>query len=564
LPYRTLRGARWIAPPQGNPRRPLAEQILALRGVPETQWPRFLAPSLNQLASPGTMTDLDKGAARIADAIERRETIAIWGDYDVDGVTSSAVMARAISLMGGKARVHIPDRFADGYGLNVSGIEQLAKEGARLIVSVDCGITAFEPARRAREFGIDLIVTDHHLPEAALPEAVAVVNPNRHDCPFVGKELAGVGIAFYTMLAVRAQGRERGWFANREEPDLRCLLPWVATGTIADVAKLTGLNRVLVHAGLRWHRSQPDAGMRALEEVAGLKGELTPGRVGFQIGPRLNAGGRIAQGILGLNLLLSEDPAERRLLAKQLDQLNQERRAVEDEILREALPQAEIQVERGMRALVVAGPWHPGVIGIVASRLTDRFYRPSLVFALDEEQGKAKGSARSIKGLHLLDALRRLDDGRFIAMGGHAMAAGMTLAAGDLGRFHDDLDRVLGELEDELFMPRLAPDLALAPGQIDEAGRSDLLRLEPFGHGNPEPLLAIEIRRLIDPRFRDPRMMMATVELSDGRQLPAVAFNLDPHPDLIGGLDRPHWVAARLSSFRDRVQLQIQDWWFGG
>src|SRR4051812_5197355 len=380
-------GAR-LAAAVGVP--PAVGRILWARGHKDAAAAeRFLEPKLDQLPDPFGLKGIDAAVARLQRALAQQEPICVYGDYDVDGVTSTAMLVFVLRKLGGKVDFYVPHRLVEGYGLNTEALARLAARGIRLVVSADCGVTAVAEIDAAARLGMDVVVIDHHTASQDLPRAVAILNPHQPGCTFPGRELAAVGVAFHLLLALRKRLREAGWFAARPEPNLREMLDLVALGTIADVVPLTGPNRVLVHFGLRELARGARIGVLALKSVCQLAGEVSAGDVGFKLGPRINAAGRLDDASVGVRLLLSEDLREARQLAEQLDRANAERQELQARIADEAVAQAEkLGSPEERRTLVVSsGGWHAGVVGIVASRLVERFHRPALVLA--EEGGVA-------------------------------------------------------------------------------------------------------------------------------------------------------------------------------
>ncbi|GAB0056790.1 Single-stranded-DNA-specific exonuclease RecJ [Candidatus Magnetaquicoccaceae bacterium FCR-1] len=530
---------------------------------------RYLRPLLSHLADPLGLAGMETAVTRLVRMLEDKEPCAIFGDYDVDGVTSSALLHRYLGALGQPPRIYIPDRMAEGYGPNGPALRRLHAEGVRVVITVDCGITAFEALEEAASVGLDVIVTDHHQAREALPPAVAVINPNRRDDEFPHKELAGVGVAFYLVMALNRALRARGWFnSGVREPDLKGVLDLVAIGTIADVASLTGLNRTLTTAGLR-QVSQPGGlkiGLAALMEIARLHGSLSAGQVGFQIGPRLNAGGRLGRGMLGAELLISEDPERAREIAAQLEAFNQERQGLERRIQTESVAQVErLGLAERRMGLVVAGEgWHPGVVGIVASRLMERYHRPVVVVALDGEGG-GKGSARSIPGVDLLAAVEACAE-HLQFFGGHRAAAGVTLQPNRVEAFAEAFDQAVRAGNDpEVFLPTLRVDGELPFEAIDLELAGRIERLQPFGRGNPEPVWVARDVRVMDPKGLNDKHVKCHLVDGRDRALEAIAFGVLPGP-LGEGLLRPAGrmdVAGTLSinryHNRERVQFLIKD-----
>ncbi|MBF0143255.1 MAG: single-stranded-DNA-specific exonuclease RecJ [Magnetococcales bacterium] len=493
----------------------------------------FLSPGLGRLVDPLGLGGMEAAVGRLAAALEGGESVAVFGDYDVDGATSTALLVRYFRALDRKLRVYIPDRLTEGYGPNPQAMALLAAEGVRLIVTVDCGTTAGESLEVAAGLGVDVIVTDHHQGIGEAPKAVAVVNPNQSGDGFPHKELAGVGVAFYLLMALNRELRNRGWFlAGRREPDLKGLLDLVALGTIADVAPLTGMNRHLVAVGLRQALRSRHPGLVALMRGLRLDGGLSVGQVGFHLAPRINAGGRLGQGDLGWSLLATDDQAEAEAIAAILEQSNKERRQIEERILGEAVARIESEgLAELRRGLVVAGrDWHPGVVGIIASRLAERYHRPTVVIGLDGGES-VRGSGRSIPGVDLLAAIQACS-GYLQRFGGHKVAAGVTLRAEVVDDFALAFDQAVREGNDpEVFRPFLAVDAALPLREVGPGLFEGLDRLRPFGRGNPEPVfvledMAVESARVLKERhlkcvLRDPR---------DGTSIEAIAFGVFPGP----------------------------------
>lgn len=490
IPETDLQSARDLALALGV--QPLTARVLLSRGLTDPDSARrFLAPSLEHLHNPLLVTGMHEAVDRLRAAIAGREKILIYGDYDVDGTVSVVILKKAIELAGGEASFHVPHRLKDGYGMRAEIIKRAAAMGVRLIISVDTGIRATEVVRGARELGIDVIVTDHHLPEAELPPALAVLNPNRRDCSYPDKNLCGAGVAFKLVHALLAT---LGWPEEKLARMLKSFLKLVALATVADVVPLVGENRIIVKYGLQGLNRVHNPGLRALLEVSGMLDGRTPSarQVAFQIAPRINAAGRMDDAEKVIRMFLTEDLEVARALAAQLHALNQERQQTEADIVRLVLEEcAKVPVSDDQAALVFAGPnWHRGVVGIVASRLVDRFYRPT--FVLSEEDGQAQGSGRSIARFHLLEALESMAD-LFTRFGGHRQAAGVSMSAEMVPEFRRRLNAYATErLTPADFRPQLAID-ALVDLKELTTGRAveELLSMAPFGFGNPPPLLVI-------------------------------------------------------------------------
>ncbi|MEY4054930.1 MAG: single-stranded-DNA-specific exonuclease RecJ, partial [Pseudomonadota bacterium] len=465
----------------------LVTQLLLARGVPHDDVERHRNPSLRAfLPDPSAFRDMDQAAERLAQAIVTGETLTVYGDYDVDGATSAALLIRLLRMLGHPARYYIPDRLLEGYGPSGEALVRLGREGSSLIVTVDCGAMAFEALEMAHAAGIDVIVVDHHKCAPELPRAMALVNPNRldeDDLAAAHGHLAAVGVAFLLAVATVRVLRQRSFFADRPEPDLFSLLDLVALGTVADVAALHGLNRALVAQGLKVMAQRQNTGMAALIDASRLNRAPTCSDLGFALGPRINAGGRVGEATLGVRLLTTEDPEEARVIAAQLSQLNEERRAIEAAVQEAAEAQLESQHNRAVVLLAGAG-WHPGVIGIVAGRIKEKSGRPAIVIALDaDEHGHGKGSGRSIAGVDLGAAIiAAREAGLLVAGGGHAMAAGLTVAPDRLSALAEFLDERLGAAVIAAQAGQsLQLDLAVAPGGLVPPLVETLESAGPYG-----------------------------------------------------------------------------------
>lgn len=533
-------------------------QLLLSRGVARDDLDRHRNPTLRAfLPDPSLFRDMDHAAERIAQAVLSGETVTIYGDYDVDGATSAALLVRLLRMLGHSARYYIPDRLLEGYGPSGEALVRLAEEGSSLIVTVDCGAMAFEALEQARDAGVDVIVVDHHKCAAELPCATAVVNPNRLDESDEGAahgHLAAVGVAFLLAVALVRTLRDRGFFADRQEPDLMGLLDLVALGTVADVAQIRGLNRAFVAQGLKVMARRANTGMAALIDASRLKRSPQCSDLGFALGPRINAGGRVGESTLGVRLLTTEDPQEAADIAAQLSALNEERRAIEADVQAEA--EAQIDSQHNRAVLVLAGRgWHPGVIGIVAGRIKEKTGKPSLVVALDGDIGK--GSGRSISGVDLGAAIiAAREAGLLVAGGGHAMAAGLTIESGKVGALAEWLDARLARAVAQAREGEVLPlDLALAPGGLTPELVETLDSAGPFGVGWPGPKLAVGPVRLVkcDVVGTDHVRLIAAGQ--DGRSFKAIAFRAAETPLgqalLHGSRGRRLWLAGR---------AKIDDW----
>jgi len=502
---------------------PLAARVLLRRGFADPAAARiFLDPSLDRLHDPRLMRGMEDAVERLARAIRSREKILVYGDYDVDGAIGVVLLIKVIGMAGGTAAYHVPHRLKDGYGMRSEVVDAAAADGVGLIVSVDTGIRAAEVVRRAAGLSIDVIVTDHHLPEAELPPALAVLNPNRPDCPYPDKNLCGAGVAFKLAQALLAT---LPWPPEKRRRVAESLLKLVAIATVADVVPLTGENRVIVKHGLAGLGDVRNPGLRALFEVAGFSPGAAPSthQVAFQIAPRLNAAGRMDTARDAVELFLTEDPARAAELARGLHEQNAGRRQAEDEV-RELCER--VAVEDAQAALVYYGEnWHRGVIGIVAGRLVERFHRPVFVLGRNPEDGLAQGSGRGIPGFHLLQALESMAD-LFVRFGGHEFAAGVTLEAARVDEFRRRLNARAAEcLRPEDLIPRLEIDALAGLADLTEPNIADVFALAPFGHGNPLPIFAalgVEVAR-VSPLGKDGKHLTVTVR-GGGRVLPLKAW----------------------------------------
>ncbi|MBK5295314.1 MAG: single-stranded-DNA-specific exonuclease RecJ, partial [Acidobacteriia bacterium] len=469
----------------------LVARILARRGMLRVEEAReFLAPDLRLLHAPGLMKGMEAAVRRLMGAIERREKILLYGDYDVDGTSSVVILKKALELCGASADYHVPHRLKDGYGMRPEVIEQAASIGTQLIVSVDTGIRAVDVVEQARELGIDVIITDHHLPEEALPPALAVLNPNQPGCGYPEKNLCGAGVAFKLV---------QGLIAALRMPEARVrrltesFLKLVAIATVADVVPLTGENRVIVKHGLNGLSRTSNPGLRALLSVAGFEpgSAVTAGQVAFRVAPRMNAAGRMASARDVIELFMTEDEGEARRLAAGMHELNQDRQQTESEMVERILQQCvEQPVTDAMAALVFAGEgWHRGVVGIVASRIVERFHRPVFVLGIDAETALAQGSGRSIPAFHLLEALESMGE-LFTKFGGHRQAAGLTVGAGDVDEFRRRLNAYAVErLAPSDFVAQLEIDAEVRLSELTGVAVAEVLGLGPFGYGNPAPMV---------------------------------------------------------------------------
>ena len=500
-------------------------RVLAARGIGLDEAEGFLEPRLRDLLpDPAHLLDMDKAAARIAAAVMAGEPIGVFGDYAVDGATSSALLNVFLTAAGARVLVHIPDRLTEGYGPNLPALLALGAQGVRVVVTVDCGTTAFAPLAGAAEAGLDVIVVDHHEAEPDLPRVLALVNPKRLDESSPHGHLAAVGVAFLLAVAVNRDLKAAGWYVGRPVPDLMQWLDVVALGTVCDVVPLKGVNRALVTQGLKVMARRGNVGLAALADVAGIKERPDAYHLGYVLGPRVNAGGRVGQAGLGSRLLSTADAAEAADIARQLDAYNKERQEIEAVVLLEAIEQVEGRADDGLPLVLAQGEnWHPGVIGIVAGRLKERYGRPACVIAL--EGGEGKGSGRSVPGLDLGSAvIAARQEGLLKAGGGHAMAAGFTVERARLGDFAVFLaGRLRAQLQGEL-VPLLELDGALDAGGCTVDLVETLKRLGPFGSGNPEPRFAVTAARVLRADVVGSGHVRLMVGGQGGQRLKAIAF----------------------------------------
>jgi single-stranded-DNA-specific exonuclease len=540
---------------------PVVARLLCLRGLSEPELARrFLSPSLDDLHDPFALADMAAAVDRVLGAIARRERIAIHGDYDVDGVTSTVILRRALELLGADVVHFLPERLRDGYGRQPAALERLHADGVRVVISVDCGIRAPEAALRARELGLDLIITDHHEPDTELPNAFAVVNPKRHDCTYPDKNLAGVGVALKLVQALCMRTQHLSW--------LPAFVKVAAIGTLAVVVPLAGENRIIAKLGLGMlSRGPHKIGLRSLLDVCGLTGKEIDGyHIGFVLAPRINAAGRMSSPDIAARLLLAADEAmgdEARELAQQLDQENLRRQQEEAEIVTQARKLVETDLEVGSRTvIVVAGEgWHRGVIGIVASKLVDAFNRPAIVLSIDGDV--AHGSCRSIPSFSILAALESCGE-LMIRFGGHKVAAGLTIDASRIrelrARVNDFADR---QLTPDDLRPRLWIDGALTFRSINAQVASEVASLAPFGAGNPNPVFRASRVEIIDGprRLKDRHLKMAFRQ--DGRVMRGIAWRASEREDFVtehrGAIDLAFSLEQDTWNGEKYLQLSVAD-----
>ncbi|WP_442966428.1 single-stranded-DNA-specific exonuclease RecJ [Rhizobium sp. ERR 1071] len=579
---RSVSGNRWISRlDQAGQNRALAiaqthglpeliARVLAGRGVGQDEAMAFLDPTIRGLMpDPHLLTDCEKAAQRLLHAIRKGETVAIFGDYDVDGAASSALLYRFLTHFGVPASIYIPDRIFEGYGPNPTAINQLIDNGATLIVTVDCGSTSFESLEAARARNIDVVVIDHHQVAHELPHCHALVNPNREDDLSGQGHLCAAGVVFMVLVAALRLLREAGDSRVRSI-DLLAWLDIVALATVCDVVPLKGLNRAYVVKGLIAARHQGNLGLAALFRKAGLNGPVTPYHFGFLIGPRINAGGRIGDAALGARLLTLDDGGEAEAIAAKLDELNRERQAMEAAMLQEAEAEALAEYGNGDGASVIVTArenWHPGIVGLIASRLKDKFRRPAFAIAFDP-MGKGTGSGRSINGFDMGRMVRAaVDAGLLVKGGGHAMAAGLTVERSNLGK----LRAFFTEKAEKQVAGLVANETLKIDGALGASGATVELidRLEtagPYGSGHPQPVFALPSHRLRDSHLVGQSHIKITLEAQDGGRVDGIAFRAAETPlgallmssrgaqiHVAGTLGADHWQGSR------RVQLRVTD-----
>lgn len=550
----------------------IVTQLLLARGVAREDLARHRSPSLRAfLPNPSEFNDMDRAAERIAEAVLTRETVTIYGDYDVDGATSAALLIRLFRMLGHDARYYIPDRLLEGYGPSGEALVRLGTEGSSLVVTVDCGAMAHDALAAAHHAGIDVIVVDHHKCAADLPRAFALVNPNRldeNDTAAAHGHLAAVGVAFVLAVAVVRTLRGRGFFETRAEPDLMALLDLVALGTVADVAAIHGLNRAFVAQGLKVMARRANVGLAALIDASRLTRAPSCSDCGFALGPRINAGGRVGEATLGVRLLTTDDPEEAQAIAAQLSQLNEERRAIEFAVQEAA--EALLEAQHNRAVLTLAGPgWHPGVIGIVAGRIKEKTGKPAIVIAVDEETGQGKGSGRSIAGVDLGAAIiAARDSGLLAAGGGHAMAAGLTVDVGKIEALAEWLDDRLGAAVARASAERTTLlDLSLAPRGLTPELVDTLDSAGPFGVGWPGPRVAVGPVHLIKADVVGTDHLRLLAGGQDGASFKAIGFRVassDLGQALLHGASgRRLWLAGRAKvdewNSRRQAELHLED-----
>ncbi len=581
---RSARGLKWVErlPPsrahlgtaiaQRHNLPEIIGRILAARDIALEDVPDVLNPTMRALCpDPATLTDMDKAASRLARAVAAGEKVAIFGDYDVDGACSSALLYRFLMWHGLSPRIYIPDRITEGYGPNAAAIASLIDEGATLIVTVDCGSTSFDALEVAERKGIDVLVIDHHQVGEQLPPADAIVNPNRQDCLSGQGHLCAAGVVFLLCVALQRQLRAKGHYAKSKAPDLLSCLDLVALATVCDVVPLQGVNRAFVVQGLKVLRGRQNPGLKALCDAAGVNKPPTAYTLGFILGPRINAGGRIGDAGLGARLLAMAGDAEAARIAQTLDALNRERREIEIKTVEEATAWADraLLEDPGCPIIVAGSPaWHKGLVGLAASRLTERFQRPCLIFSQDERAGEATGSARSVAGVDIGAAVRgAVEAGLAKKGGGHSMAAGVTVSQDRMPDLTAYLREALGSsYRAAAAAPALSIDGAITPRAATLEFAAQLESAGPFGQGNPAPRFCIPSVRLATMKEFSGGHLRCALQSADGSQLSAVAFRAaqsELGAALQQGRDLACHIAGRIErdewGGRNRIEFHIED-----
>ncbi len=536
---------------------PITAQILINRGIEnETEANLFLNCTLFDLPSPYLMKGMEKAIERIKKALEDKEKVAIYGDYDVDGVTSTALLYTFLKTLEANVTYYNPDRIKEGYGINIDAIKKLAKEGVSLIISGDCGITAFSEVEQAKELGVDFIVTDHHKPPEQLPQAVSVLNPKLAGCKYPAKEIVGVGVIFNLVIALRRALRDEGFFTNGE-PNLGDYLDLVALGTVADCAPLLDVNRILVKEGIKRMQSPKRLGVQALKEASSIKGEVRSYDLGFKLGPRINASGRMGTADNAVKLFISNDLEDARELAKGLNKENTNRQNTEAGIIKEAISELESNPEIiAKNSIVLASKnWHPGIIGIVASRIVDRYEKPTILIAIDHD-GVGKGSGRSLDGINIYAALSECRE-LFLQFGGHELAAGISIREENIEKFRAMFDKAL-ETTQEQYERKVIIDCSVGLDNITEDLISELDLLAPFGIGNPEPVLLSKEVEVISQRIFKDKHLGFKVK-NGAKTYDAIWFNMKEPSTLPNKVDMVFIPEFNMWNGRKDIRLRVTD-----
>ena len=540
---------------------PLVAQVLINRGIETPEAAQsFLFSRLTDLHSPLLMKDMGRATERIAAAIANKEKICICGDYDVDGITATTVVLLFLESAGAQVAFHIPSRLTEGYGMSIATVKKLHADGISLIITVDCGVSAFDEVACARSHGIDVIVTDHHEPPDQLPEAYAIINPKQLDCPFPFKGLAGVGVAFNLVMALRTKLRDSRLWQNSQEPNLKQYLDLVALGTIADMVPMLDENRIFVRNGLEIIAQGCRPGIKALKNLCGIPdGPVAANMIGFRLAPRLNAAGRMAEAELSVQLLRTVSDDEAITMARKIDEENTRRQQRERSILTEARNMVK-QHDELPDSLILSSPgWHPGVIGLCASRLSEEFSRPAILFAVDEKSGECKGSARTVKGFDLYGAIKQCSS-MLKAFGGHRDAAGLTVHLDKMPMFMKAFNAIVREqfaVGD--FSPMLAIDAEIPLGELSHTMLEQIQSLEPFGTGNAEPVFSSrDIKSYSSMVVGKGHLKMKIKE--DGQSFDAIGFNMGDRYSLSDGAIRLAFVPQfNLYNGQKLVQLNLRD-----
>jgi len=568
---------KWILKPQKEKRaREFAEeldstllvaQILLNRGIDSKEdADQFLSSDLGNLTDPYLVNDMQKAVKRIIKALEGSEKILIYGDYDVDGVTATSLLLLFLRDIGFSAYYYIPNRVNEGYGINLESIGRFHKKGISLVITVDCGISSVKEIAYAKSLGMDVVVTDHHEPPVEVPDAEALINPLLENCSFPYKSLSGVGLAFYLAAGLRKGLREQGFFEERTEPSLLDYIDLVAMGTIADIVSLTGLNRILVRAGLEQINLKPRLGINTLLTVCGVtRGQVDSTAVAYRLAPKINAAGRLSDASAGVRLLTTKSAEDAERLAGYLDVENVERQRIEKRIFNEAVDQiVSGGLIEGRRSIVLFSEnWHPGVVGIVASRLMEKYYRPTILLSLEE--GVCKGSARGIPSFHLYQGLKRCQD-LLMEFGGHKYAAGVKMEPEMVDPFRERFEEVVREMvPDEGFVPVMTLD---AVTELDHMSLDEIEKfqsLSPFGAGNPEPVILVSGVEVFDPQVVGGNHLRFKVR-KEGAELGAIAFrqaheldNLDEKMDLAVVPEVQVWRGTRSVKLRVKAMRKHSD-----
>jgi single-stranded-DNA-specific exonuclease len=536
---------------------PITAQILVNRGIEnETEANLFLNCTLFDLPSPYLMKGMDRAIERIKKALGNNERIAIYGDYDVDGVTSTALLYSFLKVLKANVTYYNPDRLKEGYGINIDAVKKLAEQGVSLIISGDCGITAVKEVEQAKELGVEFIVTDHHKPPQELPQAVSILNPKLSECKYPGKEIVGVGVIFNLVIALRRALRDEGFFKNGE-PNLGDYLDLVALGTVADCAPLLDVNRILVKEGIKRMQSPKRLGVQALKEASSIKGEVTSYDLGFKLGPRINASGRMSTADNAVALFISENLEEARELAKELNEKNSNRQGTEAEIIKEAISLLESNPALiGTNSIVLASRnWHPGIIGIVASRIVERYEKPTMLIAISED-GVGKGSGRSLEGINIYAALSECRE-LFLQFGGHEQAAGLSIREENVEKFREMFDKAL-ENSEEQYEKKLKVDCAIELDSLTDSLISEFELLQPFGIGNPEPALLSRTVEVVSQRiFKDKHLGF---KVKKGTKLfDAIWFNMKEPYTLPDKVDMVFTPEFNKWNGKKEIRLRVKD-----